>query len=179
MIRGLNISQILALTLYYGLARYLPNYPFLIGKKFRGFLGKYMFNNCGKNIDVEKKAYFGLGYDLEIGTNSGIGINAKIYGIGGGGKVSIGKNVMMASDVTILTLNHNYDNKNKPMREQGVKFLDVVIDDDVWIGYGVTILPGVKIGKGSVIGAGAVVTRNIMPYTVVGGVPARVIKERS
>jgi maltose O-acetyltransferase len=178
MRKNLNISQILALALYYGLAQYLPNYPFLIGKKFRGYLCNILFKSSGINIDIEKRAYFGLGNDLEIGFNSGIGIAAKIYGIGGGGKVIIGNNVMMASDVTILTLNHNYNEKNKPMREQGVKFLNVIIEDDVWIGYRVTILPGVKIGKGSVIGAGAVVTKNVEPYTVVGGVPAKFIKER-
>jgi maltose O-acetyltransferase len=178
MVKKLTISQIIALTLYYGLAQFLPSYPFLMGKKFRGFLGNIMFKNCGKNIDVEKRAYFGLGYDLEIGLNSGIGIAAKIYGIGGGGEVSIGNNVVMSSDVTILTLNHHYNEKNKPIREQGVKYSNVIIEDDVWIGYRATILPGVKIGKGSVIGAGAVVTKDVSPYSVVGGVPAKLIKER-
>lgn len=179
MLKKLKISQIVALSLYYGLAQFLPNSPFLVGKKFRGFLCKTIFNSSGKNIDIEKRAYFGLGNDLKIGNNSGIGIGAKIYGIdGNGGKVTIGNNVMMASDVTILTLNHAYKEKDKPMREQGVEFKNVIIENDVWIGYRVTILPGVKVGKGSVIGAGAVVTKNVAPYTVVGGVPAKFIKER-
>jgi acetyltransferase-like isoleucine patch superfamily enzyme len=85
---------------------------------------------------------------------------------------------MMAPDVTILTLDHYYEDRSKPMLEQGVKFSNVIIEDDVWIGYGVTILPGVRIGKGSVLGARAVVTKDVKPYSVFGGIPAKIIKER-
>lgn len=87
MKKRLKISQIFALILYYGIARYLPNYPFSLGRGFRQFLCKIIFKKSGKNINVEKFAYFGLGNGIEIGDNSGIGIRANIYGIGGGGKM--------------------------------------------------------------------------------------------
>ncbi len=177
MIKKLKISQILALTLYYGLAQFLPNYPFLMGKKFRGFLGNILFKNSEKNINVEKRAYFGLGNDIKIGKNSGIGIRANIYGIGGGGKLIIGKNVIMAPDVCILTLKHNYENTKIPKNEQEIETSTIIIEDDVWIGTHAIILPNIKIGKGAVIGAGAVVTKNVADYSVVGGVPAKLIKQ--
>lgn len=78
-----------SLFLYYGFARYLPNYPFSIGGRFRGFLCKRIFKKCGNNINIEKWAYFGLGNDIVIGSNSGIGIRVNIYGIGSGGELVI------------------------------------------------------------------------------------------
>lgn len=171
-----NITRYIALAIYYCLARFLPSYPF--GRRFRGFLCSKIFNKCGKKINVEKMAYFGLGNDIEIGNNSGIGIKSKLYGIGGGGRIFIGENVVMAPEVTILTLIHNYEDINMPINQQKTESTDVIIHDDVWIGYRVTILPGVTVGKGAVIGAGAVVTKNVDPYTVVGGIPAKYIKKR-
>lgn len=171
-----NITRYIALALYYCLARFLPSYP--LGRRFRRFLCSKIFNKCGNNINVEKMAYFGLGNDIEIGNNSGIGIKSKIYGIGGGGRIFIGENVVMAPEVTILTLIHNYEDSVIPINQQKTESSDVIIEDDVWIGYRVIILPGVKVGKGAVIGAGAVVTKNVDSYMVVGGIPARYIKKR-
>ena len=79
-----EILRFIALIVYYGFARYLPNFPnFRIGQKVRGFLCRLIFRKCGKNINVERMAYFGLGKDIEIGSNSGIGKRAYITGIGG------------------------------------------------------------------------------------------------
>ena len=79
----------------------------------------------------------------------------------------------------IITVNHNTERIDIPMREQGsLPPQKVTICDDVWIGARVIILPGVTIGKGSIIAAGAVVTKNVPEYAVVGGVPAKVIKYR-
>jgi len=132
-----------------------------------------MFRKCGKNVNVERGAWFG--YNLEIGDNSGIGVNAQLYTAGG---IVIGDNVMMGPDVVILTQNHRYDDITRPMREQGYERAPVIIEDDVWIGTRVIVLPGVRIGQGSIIAAGAVVTRDIPPFSVVGGNPAKVIKKR-
>ena len=90
----------------------------------------------------------------------------------------------MASGVNIITGNHRVDIKGRYMmdikdcekREEDDQ--DVVIEDDVWVGTGAIILKGVTIGRGSVVAAGSVVTRSIPPYSIVGGVPARVIKKR-
>jgi acetyltransferase-like isoleucine patch superfamily enzyme len=70
-----------------------------------------------------------------------------------------------------------FDDPARPFVEQGITAEDIVIEDDVWIGSGAVITDGVHVGKGAVVAAGAVVTKDVPPHTVVGGVPARVIKE--
>ena len=122
-------------------------------------------------------AYFAAGKNIELGSNSGIGIRAQIWGVDVG-ELIIGDNVMMAPDVIILTLVHKHDNIETPMCSQGGNATKVTIEDDVWIGVRAIVLPGVNIGKGSIVGAGAVVTKDVPPYTVVGGVPAKVINMR-
>ena len=86
---------------------------------------------------------------------------------------------MMGTDVTVITRNHRFDRIDIPMMRQGfVEEKPVYIGDDVWIGDRVIILPGVHVGDGCVIAAGSVVTKDVPRYTVVGGVPAKVIRER-
>ncbi len=99
-------------------------------------------------------------------------------GIVWGGGVTIGNKVRIGPRVMITTTNHVFSDRDRPIMEQGVDCGEVAIEDDVWIGANVTILPGVTIGKGAVVGAGAVVTKDVVPYTVVAGVPAKVIGER-
>ena len=84
----------------------------------------------------------------------------------------------IGSQINITTNNHVFKDRDLPIMEQGTTYAPVVIEDNVWIGVNVTILPGVTVGKGSVIGAGAVVTKDVEPFTVVGGVPAKKVKER-
>lgn len=103
-------------------------------------------------------------------------------------KLSIGNYVSIAENVTfILDADHYVDHistypfKAKllpPFENEAVSKGNIVIDDDVWIGYGATILSGVHIGQGAIIAAGAVVAKNVPPYAIVGGVPAKVIKYR-
>lgn len=131
-----------------------------------------MLENCGKNVNIESNATFSSKVTLE--DYSGIGINAKIYGT-----CHIGRYVMMGTDVTIITRNHRFDRTDIPMMEQGFgEERPVYIGNDVWIGDRVLILPGVHIGDGSIIAAGAVVTKNVPPYSIVAGVPARKIRDR-
>lgn len=103
-------------------------------------------------------------------------------------KLRIGNFVSMADDITFLLDSDHYLNhvSTFPMKVQVTKELqmeavskgDIIVDDDVWIGYGATILSGVHIGQGAVVAAGAVVTKDVPPYAIVGGVPAKVIKYR-
>lgn len=99
--------------------------------------------------------------------------------IGGPGNIRIGKDCMIASHCAIYANNHIFDDPTRPINQQGVTTQGISIGDDCWLGTGVKVLDGVTIGKGSVIGAGSVVTKNIPPYSVAVGVPARVIKNRS
>ena len=141
-------------------------------KKLRQLCGKLILNHCGTNVNIEKGAQFSS--DISLGDNSGIGVNALISS-----KVTIGNDVMMGPDCIILTSNHGMDRKDVPMWQQpSSKPKPVVIDDDVWIGARVIILPGVHIGSGSVIGAGSVVTKDVAPGSIVGGNPAKLIRMR-
>lgn len=172
----MKIRKLFGLISYYCILQYLPasdNRYLSFIKRLRSSIGRLVFDNCGTNICIEKKANFGLGSGISIGNNSGIGINAKIRG-----PLVIGDNVMMGPDVIILTSNHRIDSVFVPMNEQGSVIDKVIIGNDVWIGARVIILPGCKVGNGVVIGAGAVVTKDIPDYCVVGGIPAKVIKKR-
>lgn len=171
--------QILSFLGYYCFARFVPNIlSFRCGQKTRAFFCSSLFKKTGRNINVETGAFFGTGEGISIGDNSGIGKNAYISNIGGGGELVIGDNVMMGPDVVILTKEHNHNDISIPMNLQGSYSSRVVIEDDVWIGIRVIILPGITISKGSIVGAGAVVTKNIPEYSIVGGVPARILKSR-
>ncbi len=94
------------------------------------------------------------------------------------GEIRIGSNVRIASHVMLVGANHIFKDRDKPICTQSVERKSIVIEDDVWIAGRVNIMCGVTIGKGSVIAAGAVVTKDVPPYSVVGGVPAKIIKER-
>lgn len=142
-----------------------------LAKTLRYFWAKRIAT-CGKNVNIERNAYFTP--ELQIGDNSGVGINCELYG-----PVIIGSNVMMGPDVVVYTSGHRFDRTDIPMMEQGsMETKAVAIGNDVWIGRRVMVMPGVNIGDGCVIGAGAVVTKDIPPYSVAGGVPARVLKTR-
>lgn len=112
---------------------------------------------------------------ITIGKNCFIGEFNVVRGQGG---VKIGNDVYTGPMVQLVAVNHVYDKTDLPIREQGVTAQGIVIEDDVWLGGGVTVVDGVTVGRGSVIGAGAVVTTDIPPYSIAVGVPARVIKDR-
>jgi acetyltransferase-like isoleucine patch superfamily enzyme len=116
-----------------------------------------------------------LGVGCKIGANSGIGAFSFIGAAGG---VKIGDNVIMGQYVSFHSENHCFEDTVPPIRMQGVTRQGIVIEDDCWIGAKVTFLDGSHVGKGSVIAAGAVVRGQIPPYSVAGGVPAKVIKSR-
>ena len=170
-----NYKRKLGAVLYYGFAKHLPasSSGIQIGQRaIRGFCGKLMLRACGKNVNIEKDALFSA--KVSLGDHSGIGINARINGA-----CAIGSHVMMGTDVVVITKNHAFNRLDIPMMEQGFEEeRPVNIGNDVWIGDRVIILPGVTVGDGSILAAGAVVTKDVPPYAVVGGVPAQVIKMR-
>ena len=139
----------------------------------RFYLVKGYIEKCGKNVNIQPHAT--IARRVEIGDFSGVGRNSLLQG-----GVKLGKHVMMGPEVLIYTQNHDFSRTDIPMDQQGwSEEKPVVIEDDVWIGSRVTILPGVTIGKGSVIGASAVVTKSVPPYSVVAGNPAIVVKSRN
>lgn len=111
---------------------------------------------------------------IKIGRESLVGEYTVIRGQGG---VTIGDRVYTSPFTQIIAVNHIFDDPNRPFVEQGITAQGIVIEDDVWIGASAIITDGVRVGKGAVVAAGAVVTADVAPYTVVAGVPARVIRE--
>lgn len=109
--------------------------------------------------------------DVIIGDHTRIGIHNTIIG-----PVTIGSHVNLAQGITVTALNHNFADTTRRIDEQGISTKPVVIGDDVWIGANAVILPGVTIGRHCVVAAGAVVTADVPDNTVVGGVPAKIIK---
>ena len=110
--------------------------------------------------------------DVVIGDHTRIGIHNTIIG-----PATIGNHVNLAQGITVTALNHNFDDTTKRIDEQGIATKPVVISDDVWIGANAVILPGVTIGRHAVVAAGAVVTKDVPDNTIVGGVPATIIKK--
>lgn len=110
--------------------------------------------------------------DVVIGDHTRIGIHNTIIG-----PVTIGNHVNLAQGITVTALNHNFIDTTLRIDEQGISTNPVVIGDDVWIGANAVILPGVTIGRHVVVAAGAVVTKDVRDNCVVGGVPAKVLKD--
>lgn len=109
--------------------------------------------------------------DVIIGDHTRVGLHNTVIG-----PVTIGNHVNLAQGITVTALNHNFAEKGLRIDEQGVSTNPVTIGDDIWIGTNAVILPGVTIGNHSVVAAGAVVTKDVPPHTLVGGVPAKIIK---
>lgn len=167
----------LYLGLYYMIGKKMPESDSFISfgaKGFRRFLCRHIFDRAGENCNIEKGVFFGNGKGIKIGDRSGIGLGARIQG-----PLTIGANVMMGPECIIYTKNHETSRTDIPMIDQGVTApREVIIEEDVWIGARVIILPGVRIGKGSILAAGSVITKDVEPYSIVGGVPGKVIKSR-
>lgn len=111
--------------------------------------------------------------DVTIGEHSALNAGAATIG-----KVTIGSAVRIASYAVLVGENHGTDDLDLPIAIQPLTSLGIVVEDDVWIGANVTILDGVTIGSHSVVAAGAVVSKDVPPWSIVGGVPARVIRDR-
>ena len=178
-IKGKNIrfSQLICLLIYYGFARYLPCSYFPLGKlwkKIRYALCKRIFKSCGKDVNIERMAYFGTGINVQIGDHSGLGVNCKVPD-----NVIIGDHVMMGPNCYMFSNNHEFSRTDIPMGLQGIKQSKaIVIEDDIWIGRNVTILPGRHISKGSIVGACCLLCKDFPPYSVIGGNPSKLIKSR-
>lgn len=175
----IRISAIICLALYYGFAQYLPNsYNRLLGgrifNRFRIFLCKRIFKSAGNILTINRKVNFGSGRSIEIGDNSGIGANVSMPS-----NTKIGRNVMLSRNTFILSRNHEYNDLDKPINEQGFKPSQVTtIDDDCWIGMNTLMTPGRHVKQGTIVAMGCVLTKDFPEYSIVGGNPSKLIKSR-
>jgi len=117
-----------------------------------------------------------LGKGFRIGHDSNLG---DYCFVGAAGGVTIGEKVLIGQGVRFHSENHVFTRTDVPIKEQGVTHAGIVVEDDVWLGSGVLLLDGVRVGRGAVVAAGSVVTTDVPPMAVVGGVPARVLKMRA
>lgn len=143
--------------------------------RYRTRMDVFPFNRfeMGKNAVIEDFCTINNGVgDMIIGEKTTIGMSNVLIG-----PVKIGKQVIIAQNVVISGLNHNYEDVNQPIQAQGVRTAPIVIEDDCWIGANVVITAGITIGKHCVIAAGAVVTKNIPAFSIAAGNPARIIKQ--
>jgi len=176
--RDYTITQVLLLFIYYGFLSHLPASSAIFGGRFfreiRYQCCRHIFKQCGTNVNIERKATFNSGIDLCIGDNSGIGINCSVPA-----NIIIGENVMMGPDCQILASNHAFQDTNIPMIKQGHSIgMQTIIEDDVWIGRNVIFTPGRTIKKGSIVAAGCVLCKDFPEYSIIGGNPARLIRNR-
>ncbi len=163
---------------WYWLEAILNIIPGKGGNFLRGFCyGLFMRNFRGKGIGIGRSTRIGFPWNIIFAPNTHIGNNTQISCIQYGDLV-IGSNVMISPYVMITATVHDFEDTDVPMQLQGLHSKKVVIEDDVWLGGKSIILPGVTIGRGSIVAAGSIVTKDVPPFAIVGGNPAKVIKYR-
>ncbi len=132
------------------------------------------FNNfsIGRDSTIEDFSTVNNGVgDVYIGDRTRIGLGNTLIG-----PVKIGNDVMFAQNVVLSGLNHGYTDINIPISDQQVETKPIVIEDEVWIGANAVVTAGVTVGKHSIVAAGCVVVKDVPPYTIVGGNPAKPLK---
>lgn len=145
-----------------------------VNSKIRAMLCRRIFKSCGRNVNIERGACFGSGRLVELGDNSGLGINCMVPS-----DIKIGRDVMMGPNCYILAQNHRITDTSVPMNRQGfVKKGRTIIEDDVWIGRDVTFTPGRHVQRGTVIGACCLLCKDFPAYSIIGGNPSRLIRNR-
>lgn len=126
---------------------------------------------AGSSVEAYCVINNGVG-DVIIGSDSLVGVGSVVIG-----PVRIGASVIIAQHAVLSGLNHEYQDIHTPIRDQPVTTAPIVVDDECWIGANSVITAGVTIGRHSVVAGGSVVTRDVPPYSVVGGNPARILKQ--
>ena len=156
-------------------APFLEFLPFFLGAPFRWVFLKVFSRKIGRQLFIARQVAVRHCYNLTIGSHVGINQGSILHCRGG---VTIGNDVLMGQRVIINTGDHDYADSSILIREQPTTYKSIVIGNDVFLGMGAMILPGVTVADGTVVAAGAVVTQDTEPYSVVAGVPARVIRRR-
>lgn len=135
--------------------------------------------HIGKNTKIRPTVILRQPQRIFIGDNCWINHNNIFQAGRKVSTITLGNNVLSAPNVMYVASNHGFDDPDTLIQEQGYYDASIVVEDDVWIGTGAVILAGVTIGKGAIVAAGAVVKKDVPPYAIVGGVPAKVIKYRN
>jgi acetyltransferase-like isoleucine patch superfamily enzyme len=156
----------------YGLVKYLP---MLGGDVLRYAVLKLFLRRIDGWVWFRDNVTIWFPEGVSIGSGSMVGENCFLDGYGG---LEIGRDVLIAHNTSLIAEDHGYASRRMPIRKQPKTPAPIVVGDDVWIGCGVRVLKGVTIGTGAIIAAGAVVTKDVAPYAIVGGIPGRVLAMR-
>jgi serine acetyltransferase len=166
-----KIKELIIVTLG-GIIVLLPNMT--IFNRCRAWF--YRRRGCVLHADVSITTGVIIKGRFEMKRGSSIAQNCIISGENAG--VFIGEDVMIAPNCVFVAFDHVFERVDIPMAKQGITEAAIVIEDDVWIAANCTITKGITIGKGSIIAANSVVTKDVLPYSIVGGVPAKLIRSR-
>lgn len=174
------------------------SWPGYIGNKLRILVLSARSNAIGSKCYIERSCHFRGLQNITFGSQVSIGSNSNFFADKGsitignktsfnintnvnasvGGNIFIGNQCMIGTNVVIHASNHKFDDRDIPILNQGHDCADIYIEDNVWLGANVIVLAGVRIGAGAVVAAGAVVNKDVPGFSVVGGVPAKFIKNR-
>jgi acetyltransferase-like isoleucine patch superfamily enzyme len=142
----------------------------------RRWLYPYFFKRFGKNVCIYDAVIIKYPNEIEIGND--VTINQFCYLVGKGG-LKIGNDVMIGAGSKIVTSSHGFEDTNTPMRLQPIIFKPVVLENDIWLGFDVVITSGAHLRTGCIVGAKSLVLgKEYDAYSVLGGIPASVIKKR-
>ena len=156
---------------------FLSAIPTEIGIRLRYYGYKPFFKKMGTGVRIDSGVTIEGFENIEIGDYFSMNSNSQLGA--SYGKIIIGNDCAIAPNCVLRASNHNFDDPTIPFRLQGHKYGEISIEDDVWIASNCVITANTKIGKSSIIGAGSVVTKDVEPYSIVGGVPAKLIKKRT
>jgi maltose O-acetyltransferase len=160
------------------------NYKSAFWRNFPGFAGQQMrdkfippfFAEAGNNISIHEGVRIRNVHNLKVGDDTEIGVDNFLQA---GGGITLGNQVMLGPGVKIWSVNHIFEDLEKPINQQGYQREEVIIGDGCWLGANVFIFPGVKLPEGCVVSAGSVVAKKrYPPFSILGGYPARVIGNR-
>ena len=170
----LSFKRKVCYILYNMIAKQLPRtyMPYSLGSKYiRYYLVKNFIDKCGKNVKIQTGVL--LSPFIEIGDNCEINEHVRIRA-----NVIIGNDVLIAPYAQLISINHEYKDTSIPMRKQKELKGYIKIHNDVWIGTNAIILANTTLDHGCIVAAGSVVTRDVLEYKIVAGIPSKVVRDR-
>ena len=168
-----SFFKLLGKKVNFKLLLFFRNTSGMIGVLLRYIFVKNIAKKTGNNLAIHPGVYLFNLQNVEFGNNVSIHPMCYLEGLGG---ITIGDDVSIAHSATLISTNHSWDNKDLPIKYNPAVLNAIEIENDVWIGCAARILAGVKIRKRSVVAAGAVVNKSFEPFSLIGGVPAKLIK---
>ena len=170
---GLKSIFVHIVELYIG--GFLKLFPGVGGLIFRGMFYRMIFSSAGKKLIIYPNVHLIFCHKISVGKRVAINVGTYIDGRGG---ITMGDNILIGPNCVISSTGHGTESTDIPMAEQAVQYGHIKIGNDVWLGANVFVKMGVTIHDGCVLAAGSVVTTDVPPYSVYGGVPAKLISQR-